>query len=268
MDLATYRVVEQVSDRFNKKATWWLSIMSVFAGLLAFVGIAALKTSVSKSVEDDVKASIEKELAPLTDRARKEMVDNAISIEKIKKQYDEAQAKLDKVDAALAKVDDVSANTVKFNQELKTLNDRLTAATEKTSQAIAGLRTAQANLAAGRPSIFSFSFDLNKGGIVEGASFGDGPGSISLRVAYRQELNVGMTYLPPLSYTDWMAIDGASIKSWGNTRITLRFSDAFKEKYRTELAKLRLGQDNPANAAPEVFNDRILSKTGAFNEAP
>jgi hypothetical protein len=266
VDLATYRVIEKVSDRFNKRATFWITVFGIFAAVVVFVGLDSIKVSVTKSVEDDVKAGVDKELAPLTDRARNEMVDNDISIEKIKKQYDEAQAKLDKVDEGLAKMDKLSANTAKLTSDLKMLNDRLTAATEQTNNAISRLQTAQEKLEAGRPSIFSTTFALNKGGIIEGTNFGDAAGTISIRVAYRQELNVGMTYLPPLSYTDWIPIDAASIKSWSNTRITLQFSTMFQEKYKLEVTKLKLGVDSPANAQPEVYNYRILSKTGAFNE--
>jgi uncharacterized protein YoxC len=266
VDLATYRIVERVSDRFNKRATFWFTVIGIVSALVVFVGLDAIKASVTRTVEDVVKTDVEKEIAPLTDRERKELVDNEIATAMIKKQNADAQVKLDTVNQALAKMDELSVSTAKLNKDLKTLNERLTAATEQTNRAINGLRTAQQNLAAGRPSIFSWSFALKQGGIIEGANFGDTAGSLSIRVAYRHELTIDMTYLPPLAYTDWIPIDAHSITKWSNTRITLQFSDAFQERYRTEVAKLKLGVDSPGNLPPEVSNYRIQTKTGAFNE--
>lgn len=269
IELARYRVVESVTEHFGKRVTFWLAVIGIGAGLLTFVGISSLKTSVSKSVQDDVKANLDRELAPLTDRARKEMVDNDISIAGIKKQSDQAQAKLDTIDAAVAKMDALSANTAKINKEIQALNDRLVKATEQTNQAIATLRSTQKNLIAGRPSIFSFDFGLDKQFIIEGTNFGNEPGTLSMRVAYRHELTVDMTVLPPLRYTDWIAVDAQSVQAWTNTRITVRFSDTFKQKYRQEVIKLNLGPDVPGNSAPpppEVYNYRIQTKSGAVNE--
>jgi hypothetical protein len=269
IELARYRVVEAATEHFGKRVTFWLAVIGVVAGLLTFVGISSIKTSVSKSVQDDVKANLDRELAPLTDRARKEMVDNDISIAEIKKQSDQAQAKLDTVDAAVAKMDALSASTAKMNKEIQALNDRLVKATEQTNQAIATLRSTQQNLIAGRPSIFSFDFGLNKQFIIEGTNFGNEPGTLSIRVAYRHELTVDMTVLPPLKYTDWIRIDAQSVQAWTNTRITVRFSDAFKQQYRQEVIKLNLGPDVPGNNSPpppEVYNYRIQTKSGAVNE--
>jgi hypothetical protein len=270
IELARYRVVEAATEHFVKRVTFWLTVFGVIAGLLTFVGISSIKTSVSKSVQDDIKANLDRELAPLTDRARKEMVDNDISIAEIKKQSDQAQAKLDTVDAAVAKMDALSASTAKVNKEIQALNDRLVRATEQTNQAIATLRSTQQNLIAGRPSIFSFDFGLNKQFIIEGTNFGTEPGTLSIRVAYRHELTVDMTALPPpLKYTDWIPVDAQSVQAWTNTRITVRFSDAFKQKYRQEFIKLNLGPDMPGNNAPpppEVYDYRIQTKSGAINE--
>jgi len=249
--------------------TFWLAGIGVVAGLLTFVGISSIKTSVSKSVQDDVKANLDRELAPLTDRARKEMVDNDISIAEIKKQSDQAQGKLDTVDAAVAKMDALSANTAKINKEIQTLNERLVKATEQTNQAIATLRSTQQNLIAGRPSIFSFDFGLNKRFIIEGTNFGNERGTLSIRVAFRHELTVDMTALPPLKYTGWIPVDAQSVRAWTNTRITVHFSDAFKQLYRQEVIKLNLGPDVTGNNAPpppEVYNYRIQTKSGAVNE--
>jgi hypothetical protein len=216
VDLATYRITDRVSERINKRLTFWLTVAGVVAGLVGFVGLSAFKTSVVHSMTDNVN----KEVQPITDRARTEMVNNDISIAMIKKQNDEAQAKLDKVDEAVAKMDKLSA-------DIKTLNNRLTAATEQTNNAINALRTAQEKLEAGRPSVFSTTFSLDKGGIIEGTNFGEGPGTVSIRVAFRHELTVSMAFFPPLGYTGWIPIDAQSITNWSNTRITLHFSDAF-----------------------------------------
>ena len=269
IELARYRVVEAATEHFRKRVTFWLPVIGVIATLLTFVGINSIKTSVSKSVQDDVKANLDRELAQLTDRARKEMVDNDISIAEMKRQSDQAQSKLDTVDAAVAKMDALSASTAKMNKEIQALNDRLVKATEQTNQAIAILRSTQQNLIAGRPSIFSFGFALDKQFFIEGTNFGNAPGMLSIRVAYRHELTVDMTVLPPLKYTDWIPVDTQSVRAWTNTRISVRFSDAFKQKYRQEVIKLNLGPDVPGNNAPpppEVYNYRIQTKSGAVNE--
>jgi len=269
IELARYRVVEAATEHFRKRVTFWLPAIGVVAGLLTFVGIGSLKTSVSKSVQDDVKANLDRELAPLTDRARKEMVDNDISIVEIKKQSDQAQAKLNALDTAIAKVDALSANTAKINKEIQTLNDRLVKATEQTNQAIATLRSTQQNLIAGRPSIFSFDFELSKQFIIEGTNFGNELGTLSIRVAYRHGLTVDVSVLPPLKYTDWIPVDAQSIQAWTNTRITVRLSDAFKQRYRQEVIKLNLGPEVPGSNSPpppEIYDYLIQSKSGAVNE--
>ena len=197
------------------------------------------------------------------------MVDNDISIAEIKRQSDQAQEKLDTVDAAVAKMDALSASMAKMNKELQSLNERLVKATEQTNQAIATLRSTQQNLIAGRPSIFSYGFDFNKQFFIEGTNFGNEPGTLSIRVAYRHELTVDMTVLPPLKTTDWIPIDPQSVQAWTNTRITVRFSDAFKQRYRQEVIKLNLGPDVPGKnppPSPEVFNYQIQTKSGAVNE--
>jgi hypothetical protein len=75
--------------------------------------------------------------------------------------------------------------------------------------------------------------------------------------------------LPPLKYTGWIPVDAQSVQAWTNTRITVRFSDAFKQQFRQEVIKLNLGPDVPGNSAPplpEVYNYRIQTKSGAVNE--
>ena len=268
VDLATYRIAENVSEKFNKRATFWFAVIGLASALGVWLGIDAVKVSVTRDVEDKVTSNIEKDIKPLTDRARSDLVDNEVLVGTIKKQSLDAQAKLETVNQAAAKLDALSANSAKLVKDFNRLNDRLTVATEQTNRAISGLRAAQLDLSAGRPSIVSWDLFKPTNGAtstIQGTNFGNEPGTISIRVAYRHELTADMTYLPPLAYTDWIPVDALSIAKWSNTMINLKFSEAFLNKFRASLAKLKLGEDSP-NTPPEIVNYRIQTKAGKVNE--
>lgn len=268
VDLAAYRISEKVTERLIRRATFWLSVITALLALTAFLGLSTFKSSITRAVEDNVNATIERETKQLSDRVRNDLVDIEVSSLQVKKDSSAAQAQLDSASASLSKIQGISARYNELSEKFDGVNRRLTSASNEALQDIENLRRAQLDAAAGRPSIVSWEFNPRKGttSIIQGTNFGDTFGNISVRVAYRHSLTADTTYLPPLAFTAWISIDRQSISKWSNTMIALKFSEAFIAKYGAAIANLGVGNPDAENAPPEVSNYRIETTSGSFNE--
>jgi len=266
VELASYRVEEKVRDTMVRRLTFALSVSSVLLTLAGYFGFSALKSNITRQVENDVSATIDKETKQVSERVRNDLTDVEVSSRAMKKAAADAQNQADLASASVSRIQEMSARYTKLNEEFDSVNKRLTAASNQALQDINNLRRAQLDAAAGRPSVVSWEFNPKKGAtsVIQGANFGESTGKISVRVAYRQPLTIDMTYLPPLNFTGWIAVDGASIAKWSNTMIVLKFSDEFLARYKMEIEKLHVG--NAADAKPEIANYRIDATSGLSNE--
>lgn len=266
VELASHRVLERTTDTMIRRLTFLLGATSVLLTLAGYFGLSALKSNITRAVEAEVSATIDKETRELSERVRTDLTDVEVSSRAMRRAADEAQSQAASASASLSKIQEMSARYAKLNEEFDGLNKRLTAASNQALQDISNLRRAQLDAAAGRPSIVSWEYNIKKNAtsVIQGANFGEAAGKISIRVAYRQPLTIDMTYLPPLKFTGWIPVDSASIAKWSNTMIVLKFSDEFLARYKAEVDKLQVG--NTEGAKPELANYRIETASGLSNE--
>lgn len=235
-ELAEYRLAERVETRVVNDLRIYGAILGIALAIIGFIGFAAIRDTITRRVEKDLKNAIEKDVELFRSKIETTLVDAKVSLAETTRVGAKIQKQLEALQSKYSQLEDLSEKFKALHTDVSEMGQKVENALQvalETASKSDNLRQVVANSFAGHPAIVggSYGWFENSPFTISGSNFGASPGKV--RVLFYAHLDTDRVG-PGFSVARWkmpeIEIDSNRIEKWSDNEIRFRLdNDVFRK---------------------------------------